>query len=150
MLLSEPARARGIRLEGYGVLFDIDVPSLQSASLWSLQTLDQNNVGLESAINALRSAVNSSGDPTLQQALQRVELNVAPLPTVLGTSTAQATASSQPRALSGSAASTTDVVGTAPVDTRSSSNPYWKPIEPKSRMRSWKRCSITAGAWPSA
>jgi hypothetical protein len=110
MLLSEPARARGIRLEGYGVLFDIDVPSLQSAPLWSLQTLDQNNVGLESAINALRNSVQASGDPSLQQALQRVELNLTPLPTVLGTSTSQPTAPAQPRAVSGSAASADDVV----------------------------------------
>jgi hypothetical protein len=110
MLLSEPARARGIRLEGYGVLFDVDVPSLQSAQLWSLQTLDQNNVGLESAINALRNSVTASGDPSLQQALQRVELNLAPLPTVPGPSTAQPAAIAQPRAVSGSAASTNDVV----------------------------------------
>jgi hypothetical protein len=110
MLLSQPARARGIRLEGYGVLFDVDVPSLQSAQLWSLQTLDRNNVGLESAINALRNSVQASGDPSLQQALQRVELNLTPLPTAVGTSTAQPTAAPQPRAVSGSAASTADVV----------------------------------------
>src|SRR5665213_320049 len=37
MLLSEPARVRGIRLAGYGVLFDINVPSMQSGPLWTLQ-----------------------------------------------------------------------------------------------------------------
>src|SRR5882724_9353536 len=80
MLLAEPARARGIRLEGYGVLFDIDVPALQSAPLWSLQALDQNNVGLGSAINALRNSVKASGDANLEQALQRVELNLPRFP----------------------------------------------------------------------
>lgn len=82
MLLSQPVRVRGIRLDGYGVIFDIDVPSLQTAPLWSLQTLDQNNLGLESAINAMRAHVDASGDPTLQQALQRMELAM-PLPTLL-------------------------------------------------------------------
>jgi len=124
MLLAEPARARGIRLEGYGVLFDIDVPTLQSAPLWSLQALDQNNVGLESAVNALRSSVKASGDATLEQALQRIELNLPPLPTVVGTSTVQPIAvpesvtvtGAQPVMVSGSAASTSDTARLAAAD----------------------------------
>jgi hypothetical protein len=99
MLLSEPARVRGIRLAGYGVLFDINVPSMQSAPLWTLQTLDQNNLGLESALNSLRAYVTASGDPNLQQALQRVEISTAPMPVL---SAAQAGA----RLVSGSAVST--------------------------------------------
>jgi hypothetical protein len=91
MLLSQPVRVRGIRLDGYGVVFDIDVPTLQSAPLWSLQTLDQNNLGLESAINALRDHVNASGDPSLQQALQRMELAV-PLMSVSSAGSAPAVA----------------------------------------------------------
>ncbi len=105
MLLSEPARVRGIRLEGYGVLFDINVPSLQSAPLWILQTLDQNNLGLESALNALRTYVAASGDPNLQQALQRVEISTAPtpMPSVLG---GAAPAPGPVRMVAGSASST--------------------------------------------
>jgi hypothetical protein len=101
MLLSEPARVRGIRLAGYGVLFDINVPSMQSAPLWTLQTLDQNNLGLESALNSLRAYVTASGDPNLQQALQRVEISTAPMPVL---SAAQPVPGA--RVVSGSAAST--------------------------------------------
>ena len=113
MLLSEPARVRGIRLAGYGVLFDINVPSMQSAPLWTLQTLDQNNLGLESALNSLRAYITASGDPNLQQALQRVEISTAPLPVL-----SPAPASPGPRVVSGSAASTNDATAG-----RSSSDP---------------------------
>jgi len=114
MLLSKPVRVRGIRLEGYGVVFDIDVPSLQSAPLWSFQTLDQNNLGLQSAINAMRTLVESTGDPNLQQALQRIELSVAPMPSTLNASPSGGPTPVGPpppslRTISGSPASTNDV-----------------------------------------
>jgi hypothetical protein len=81
MLLSENARARGFRLIGYGVFFDVEVPSLEGTLPWSFRTLDQNGVGLLSAWNAVRSHIesDSAGDPTLQQAIKRLELQVAPL-----------------------------------------------------------------------
>ena len=84
MLLTENARVRGFRLEGYGMVFDVEVPSLESAPIWSFRTLDQNDLGLESALNALRSHVNAAGDANLQQALKRVELQVEPMATSLG------------------------------------------------------------------
>jgi hypothetical protein len=121
MLLSEPARVRGIRLEGYGVLFDINVPSMQSAPLWSFQTLDQNNLGLESALTALRSYIAASGDPNLQQALQRVEISTAPLPSVLGGP--PPTAPGPGRMVSGSAASTDNAVARRASDDPILSNP---------------------------
>lgn len=100
LLLSENARVRGFRLEGYGVLFDVEVPSLQGATLWSFQTLDRNDLGLASALNALRSHVNADGDSNLQQALKRVEIEVAPGVFAGGIGPASATP------VSGSAAST--------------------------------------------
>jgi hypothetical protein len=103
MLLSKPVHVRGVRLDGYGVMFDVDVPSLEGA-LWSFQTLDQNNLGLESALSALRAHVSASGDPTLQQALQRMELAV-PMPIPI----TNAQGSSAPAgARTGSASSTAD------------------------------------------
>ena len=74
MLLSQAPRVRGVRLANYGVIFDVDVPSLDTTPIWSLQTLDQNNLGLQSAINALRAHVDASGDANLRQALERMEL----------------------------------------------------------------------------
>lgn len=76
MLLSENALARGFRLEGYGMFFDVAVPSLEGTLPWMFRSLDQNNLGLESALRTLRSFVEASpaGDADVQQALRRVEL----------------------------------------------------------------------------
>ena len=79
MLLSDNARVRGYRLEGYGLFFDVAVPMLEGSLTWSFRTLDQNNLGLESALSALRSLVEKSGDTNFEQALKRVELQVAPV-----------------------------------------------------------------------
>ena len=47
MLLTENARARGFRLDGYGVFFDVEVPDLGGTLTWSYMTLDQNALGIE-------------------------------------------------------------------------------------------------------
>jgi hypothetical protein len=79
MLLTDNARVRGYRLEGYGLFFDVAVPMLEGSLTWSFRTLDQNNLGLQSALTALRSLVEKSGDTNFEQALKRVELQVAPV-----------------------------------------------------------------------
>lgn len=93
MLLTENARARGFRLDGYGVFFDVEVPSLEGTLPWSFKTLDQNDLGLDAALRTLRSYVQQSAgnDVNLQQALKRVELQVAPMAAIAGQSS-QATA----------------------------------------------------------
>src|SRR5262245_16183564 len=82
MLLSAQAQARGFRLEGYGVFFDVVVPNLEGTMPWAYRTMDQNDLGLENALTTLRKMVEAQkGDPDLQQALKRVELQVAPYST---------------------------------------------------------------------
>lgn len=78
LLVSENAHARGFRLEGYGVFFDVVVPSFETTLTWSLRTLDQNDLGLESALRTLRARVKAEGDPDVEQALKRLELQVGP------------------------------------------------------------------------
>ncbi len=78
--MSENARVRGFRLDGYGVFFDVIVPSFQGTLPWVLRTLDQNDLGLENALKALRAHVDASRDANLEQALHRVELQVGPVP----------------------------------------------------------------------
>jgi hypothetical protein len=92
MLLTENARARGFRLDGYGVFFDVEVPSLEGTLPWSFRTLDQNDLGLDAALQTLRSYVQQSAgnDVNVQQALKRVELQVAPIGSPLATQTASA------------------------------------------------------------
>lgn len=93
LLLTENARARGFRLDGYGVFFDVDVPSLEGPLPWSFQTLDQNNLGIESALRTLRSFIENAAanDVNLQQAMKRVELQVAPMGASLVATSAPAT-----------------------------------------------------------
>jgi hypothetical protein len=79
LLISDNARARGFRLDGYGVFFDVVVPSLDTTVLWSIRTLDQNLLGLQSALKELETNVKQSGDTNLEQALRRIELQVDPL-----------------------------------------------------------------------
>ena len=79
LLISDNARARGFRLDGYGVFFDVVVPSLDTTVLWSIRTLDQNDLGLESALKALQTHIRNAGDVNLEQALRRIELQMNPL-----------------------------------------------------------------------
>ncbi len=97
VLITQDARARGFRLEGYGIFFDVAVPSLQGTMPWIFHTLDQNDLGLASALSALRAHIDADGDEKLQQALQRIELQVAPV-----TATA-VPAAANPRTQTGSA-----------------------------------------------
>jgi hypothetical protein len=78
LLISDNARVRGFRLDGYGIFFDVVVPSLDTTVLWSIRTLDQNDLGLESALKALQAHVRSAGDVDLEQALRRIELQMNP------------------------------------------------------------------------
>ena len=82
MLLTENARVRGFRLEGYGMFFDVAVPSLEGTLPWMFRALDQNNLGVDSALRTLRSFVESAsaGDDNVQQALKRLELQVQAAP----------------------------------------------------------------------
>jgi hypothetical protein len=109
-LLLDNARARGYRLDGYGVFFDVDVPSLSfETTLFSaFRTLDENGLGLQNALNQLRTHIQAAGDANLEQALKRIELQVSP--TVPVAATAQAAGA---RALQGSNVA---LAGAAPGD----------------------------------
>jgi len=80
MLLTETARARGFRLEGYGVFFDVEVPSLVGTLPWSFRTLDQNDLGVDNALQTIRAFIQSNGakDPALRQALESLQLRLVP------------------------------------------------------------------------
>ena len=104
MLVSDNAHARGFRLEGYGVFFDVVVPSFETTWTWSLRTLDQNDLGVESAMRTLQSHVKTEGNPDLEQALKRLELQLGPAIQARTSMPAAAGA----RNATGSAASTAD------------------------------------------
>lgn len=109
----ENAQARGFRLEGYGVFFDVIVPPFftETTLAWTLRTLDQNDLGLDSALRALRA--KAAGDADAEQALKRIELQMGPA--VLARSSAPSTAGA--RAATGSvSAASTGTVSAASVD----------------------------------
>jgi hypothetical protein len=92
-LFSGPARARGYRLDGYGVFFAVDVPGLLRSFTWTVRTLTQSNADLSRALQSIRRMVQSQDDARmkteLEQALRLVELQVGPtLPRAARTSEA--------------------------------------------------------------
>lgn len=76
LLLSDNAHARGFRLDGYGVFFDVTVPTFDM-TLWTLRTMDQNDLGVDSAVRELQQIVK--GNINAEQALRRLELQVTPV-----------------------------------------------------------------------
>jgi hypothetical protein len=105
LLIQENAHVRGFRLEGYGVFFDVIVPSLDGSLTWSLRTLDQNDLGLQSALSVLKTRINPA-DIDMQQALKRIELQVGPA--TLAGLTVQAPPQPEARNVTGSAAGLAD------------------------------------------
>jgi hypothetical protein len=97
-ILLENARVRGFRLDGYGVFFDAEVPSLETTLYSVFRTLDQNGLGLQSAVKALKSYIDASGNVELEQAMRRIEVQIPP------TDQVSTTADVSRRAVSGSAA----------------------------------------------
>ena len=120
LLVSDNAHARGFRLEGYGVFFDVIVPSFLTTLTWSLRTLDQNDLGLDSALRTLQTHVKTSGDPDLEQAMKRIELQVNPsslgLPTQASLASSSVSSVAGARTATGSAASTNDTASTGTID----------------------------------
>ncbi|HZR22246.1 MAG TPA: hypothetical protein VFA59_01585 [Vicinamibacterales bacterium] len=77
LLVTDNAHARGFRLDGYGVFFDVTAPSFETSALvWSLRTLDQNDLGVDTALKTLQDRVK--GDPASEMALKRLEIQVGP------------------------------------------------------------------------
>ena len=45
VMLSGATRARGFRLDDYGVIFDVEFPSMRRSMVWSMQELERANTG---------------------------------------------------------------------------------------------------------
>lgn len=96
MVLSGEARARGFMIEGYGVFFDVEIPEVNQAVVWSVKTLNRDRA-TGASIALLRQLVGSVTDPEArqqaEQALQQVEQEVGPAPAARpsGTITAAST-----------------------------------------------------------
>jgi hypothetical protein len=80
--LSGAARARGFRLDGYGVFFDVEVPAaLRQTMGWTAKMMQQNDQTLDQAIVQLRRLTNElEGKRRMdaETALRLVELRARP------------------------------------------------------------------------
>jgi hypothetical protein len=84
LMLTGAPSARGFRLEGYGVFFDVEVPAFRPTMAWTLrQMVDENGLGAVNAVNQLKSYIATVQDPrtraSLTSALRRLELQVGPV-----------------------------------------------------------------------
>lgn len=55
VMLSGAARARGFRLDDYGIVFDVEFPSMRRSMVWSMQELERANAGRGNPGRAVRA-----------------------------------------------------------------------------------------------
>ncbi len=84
LMMTGAPLARGFRLEGYGVFFDVEVPTFRPTMAWTLrQMVDENGLGAAAAVNQLKAYIATVQDPrqrvALDRALRRLELQVGPV-----------------------------------------------------------------------
>jgi hypothetical protein len=84
LMLTGAPSARGFRLEGYGLFFDVEVPAFRRTMAWTLrQMVDENGLGAAAAVNQLKAYIATVQDPrqrtALDRALRRLELQVGPV-----------------------------------------------------------------------
>jgi hypothetical protein len=86
LLIAGDARARGFRLDGYGIFFDVDVPAMRQSIVWSWRMLDLAGGGAAGAIDELKAHLKTVTDPVqrknLDQAIRQLELQLGPPPGV--------------------------------------------------------------------
>ncbi len=100
LLLTGAAQARGFRLDGYGMFFDVQVPALRQTLAWSLRAMANSHDVARRALQQLREYVASVKDPreqaSLAQALRRLERQVEPPQPLAGVVGPTVVASAQP------------------------------------------------------
>ena len=84
LVLTGAPSARGFRLEGYGLFFDVEVPAFRPTMVWRLrQMVDENGLGAAAAVNQLKAYIATVQDArqraNLDHALRRLELQVGPV-----------------------------------------------------------------------
>jgi len=84
LMLTGAPSARGFRLEGYGIFFDVEVPAFRRSMAWTLrQMVDETGLGAAAAVNQLKTYIATVQDArqraNLDRALRRLELQVGPV-----------------------------------------------------------------------
>ena len=75
-------QARGFRLDGYGVFFDVEVPSLRRSLAWSLRTMNETGIALARDLAQMRAFMQAIADPRTRaefdRMLQRIQRQMGP------------------------------------------------------------------------
>jgi hypothetical protein len=71
VMLTGMARARGFRLDGYGVLFDVEFPSIRRSVAWTMRALQRPDKELLNAMREMRKSMQSPDDAPARQELDR-------------------------------------------------------------------------------
>ena len=82
--LAGAAHARGYRLEGYGLFFDVEVPAAMRQTMgWTARVMRQQREGVSEALGALKRIAGEL-DPKdradAERAMRQIELAVLPVP----------------------------------------------------------------------
>ena len=70
VMLTGMARARGFRLDGYGIVFDVEFPSIRRSVMWSMRALRPDKE-LLARMREMRKEMQGAGDAAARQALDR-------------------------------------------------------------------------------
>ena len=117
LLLSGAPVVRGFRLEGYGVLFDIQVPALRRSMAWSIRTMNESAAMVARDLAQMRAIMQTIPNPQaraeFERSLRRVQQQLGPMgPIAPEATTAQAQAA--PGTVAAQSVSATTIAPTAP------------------------------------
>lgn len=76
VMLTGMARARGFRLDGYGVLFNVEFPSIRRTVVWSMRALQRPDPELLAAMRELRKSMRPVADAAAMQELDRAIMDL--------------------------------------------------------------------------
>jgi len=83
LLLSGAPAVRGFRLDGYGVIFDVEVPALRRSMAWSLRTMNESAAMVARDIAQMRAMLQAIPDPRaraeFERSLRRVQQQIGPM-----------------------------------------------------------------------
>jgi hypothetical protein len=82
--LAGAAHARGYRLEGYGLFFDVEVPAAMRQTMgWTARVMRQQHEGVSEALGALKritGELDAKDRAEAERAMRQIELAVRPVP----------------------------------------------------------------------
>jgi hypothetical protein len=76
VMLAGMARARGFRLDSYGVMFDVEFPSMRRSMVWSLQELERSTSTVGNSVRAAQTGGTAQPREIYQNEITDALLNV--------------------------------------------------------------------------